>query len=150
MEALGAISSILSLLDVVIRSSNAIHSLISNWRDVPIEIIALANEANDSKAVLNQACHLLHQIKNIPPWQTFGPAHGLALDIERQINQAIPIWNKLQDALSKFGGQEDEAMKCSKSNRLRWLKYRGKIDQMKRSLRERRINIMELIVSSSA
>lgn len=150
MEALGAISSVLSLLDVVIRSSNAIQSLISNWREVPIEIIALANEANDSKAVLNQACHLLHQIKDIPPWQTFGTAHGLALDIERQINQATPIWTNLQDTLSKFGGQEDEALKGSKSNRLRWLKCRRKIDQMKRSLRERRVTIMELIVSSSA
>jgi hypothetical protein len=150
MEALGAISSILSLLDVVICSSNAINSLISNWRGVPIEIIALANEASDSKAVLNQACHLLHQIKDIPPSQTFGPAHSLALDIERQINQAIPIWNKLQDALGKFGGREDETMTCSKSNRLRWLKCRRKIDQMKRGLREKRINIMELIVASSA
>jgi len=150
MEALGNISSILSLLDVAMRSSNAIHSLMSNWRDVPIEIIALANETNDSKAVLNQACHLLQQIKDTPPSQTVGPAHSLALDIEHQINHAIPIWNKLQVALSKFGGREDEAMKCSKSNRLRWLKCRRKIDQMKRGLRERRINIMELIVSSSA
>lgn len=137
MEALGAISSILSLLVVVIRSSNAIHSLMSNWRDVPIEIIALTSEVNDSKAVSNQACHLLQQIKDIPPKQTLGPAHSLVLDIERQINQASPIWNELQDALSKLDGREDETIKCSKSNRLRWLKYRRKIDRMKRDLRER-------------
>jgi hypothetical protein len=150
MEVLGAISSGVSLLDIVIRSSNAIHSLVLNWKDVPVEIIALANEVHDSKAVLNQTCRLLQQIKHDPPTLHRGPADSLALDIERQINQAIPIWNELQDVLSMFSGRGDDATKCSRPTRLRWLKCRGEINRMKRRLGERRINIMELIVSSSA
>ncbi|KAH7001029.1 ankyrin repeat-containing domain protein [Ilyonectria destructans] len=154
MEGIGAISSALSLLDIAVRSSNAIHNLVLNWRDVPIEIVALSNEVNDSKAVLNQACYILRQFKHIPTTQTLDVnspgAESFALDIERQLKQAIPIWEELQDSLRKFGDQEDGGTKCSKSTRFRWLKYREKIEQMKRCLYKRWVNIMELIVSSSA
>lgn len=154
MEGIGAISSALSLLDIAVRSSNAIHNLVLNWRDVPIEIVALSNEVNDSKAVLNQACCILRQFNHIPTTQTLDVnspgAESFALDIERQLKQAIPIWEELQDSLRKFGDQEDGGTKCSKSTRFRWLKYREKIEQMKRCLYKRRVNIMELIVSSSA
>jgi hypothetical protein len=151
MEAAGAISAAVSLLDVAARSSNAICDLISNWRNVPIEIIALGNEVSDSKAVLNQTCYLLHRLRDAPSRQTPNPVYFPVRSIEQQIHRALPVWAELQDLLAQFDQDgEDGGTRCSKARRFRWLKCRKKADQMKRSLRERRMGIMELVISSSA
>jgi hypothetical protein len=150
MEALAAASSILTVLEVAARSAHAIHSLVSNWQDVPVDIIALANETSDSRAVLNQVCRLLQQIKIRSPTSDPSQDQSIAQDLERQVDYAIPIWSKLEHILSKFVLSPGETTKCSTSNRVRWLKCRRRIEQTKRALRERRLNMMQLITASSA
>lgn len=150
MEALAVASSILTVLEVAARSAHAIHSLVTNWKDVPIDIVALANETSDSRAVLKQVCRLLQQIKVTSPTTGHSQDHNIVQDLERQIDDAIPIWSKLESMLNKFQLLPGETMKCSKFNRMRWLKCRRKIELTKRTLRELRLNMMQLIVASSA
>jgi hypothetical protein len=151
MEVFGVVSSSFSALDAVIRSSNAIRKLISDWRDVPMEIVALANEVDDSKAVLNQAWQLIksyqsrqHCARNTFPSPTYISA------IERQLKLADPTWEELYKVLQEFGGESNDVFKASKDVKFKWLKTQKRLERVRRELREKRLNIMELMVQSSA
>jgi hypothetical protein len=152
MEILGAVSSGLSALDVVIRSSNAIQKLISDWKDVPMEIVALANEVDDTKAVLNQAWQLIksYQSRQQCVQNTF-PSSTYISAIERQLKLADPTWKELHKMLQEFGSDSNGVVsKASKDVKFKWLKTRKRLERVKKKLRESRLNIMELMVQSSA
>jgi hypothetical protein len=148
MEVFGTISSAISILDVVIRSSNAIHELICEWRDAPVEIIALANEVNDSKAVLTQARNLVQRIEAAPAAQS--DLSSCSVAIEKQVEQAKPIWNKLHRLLNEFKDEDNAVDKLTKTVKFRWLKNRSKAESLRTALKEKRLNIMQFMISSSA
>lgn len=148
MEAFGAISSALSILDVAIRTSNAIHELICEWRDVPIEIIVLSNEINDSRAVLIQAYNLVQRIHATPATQS--DLGACAVAIENQVEQAKPIWNKLHLLMKEFKDEDNAANKMTRTAKFRWLKNRSKVESLRTTLKEKRLNIMQFMITSSA
>ena len=153
MEVLAGASSILSLLDVVARSSITIHGLILKWKDIPAEILALGNEVDDSKAVLNQACHFFYQFENIPHARSIHPniPSLSGTIIKEQIEQTIPIWNELHTILRLFDAAGDHEIKaCPKGVRIRWLKHQKKIGRIRQIIRGKRQSILELMGLSSA
>jgi len=150
MEAISAVSSVLSIVDIIIRSSNAINQLISNWKRVPIELVALGNEINDSETVLIQASQIIRCFKTgSDTVQNYTVSYVSA--IERQLEQAMPIWNELEATLQKFAADDNAAtIKISKHKKYRWMKNRGKLEELRTALKDKRHNITELLVSSSA
>ena len=154
MEVVGAVSSVLSLIDVAIRSSDVIRSLVSTWRDAPIGILALGNEIEDSKSVLAHAYPLIYQLERAPSEPTNdADRHALAVAIHRQLGLAVPVWNELQAMLELLrdggGGDGGGRVTCSKGVRFRWLKFQRKIGRLRETLRDRRFVLLELVVSSS-
>ncbi|KAH7129170.1 ankyrin repeat-containing domain protein [Dactylonectria macrodidyma] len=144
MEVVGAVASALSLVDVMARSSSTIHRLISSWKDVPTEVIALGTEIDDSKAILNQVCHILRLLENAPSIQPSGldpPPPALA--IQQQVDRATPVWEELQGCLKHFSDRD------SKTLRFRWLRCQRKIDRLRRVLGDSRRGIQELLASLS-
>ena len=150
MEVIGVVSSVLSLVDIAIRSSNAVKELISNWKDVPVEIVALGNEISDSETVLIQASQIIRCFQaGSDAVQNYTASHVSA--IERQLEQAGPIWVELETTLRDFAADDDTAtIKLSKFRKYRWMRNRKKLEDMRKILRDKRHNITELLVSSSA
>ena len=150
MEAISAVSSVLSIVDIIIRSSNAINQLISNWKRVPIELVALGNEINDSETVLIHVSQIIRCFKTGSDIvQNYTASHVSA--IERQLEQAMPIWNELEATLQKFAADDNAAtIKISKHKKYRWMKNRRKLEELRTALKDKRHNITELLVSSSA
>lgn len=140
MEVFGAVSAVLSLVDIIARSSSAIDSLISDWRDVPAEIVALGTEIDDSKAVLNQVCQILHLLENAPSTQAYGvDSTSTTISIQKLVNRATPIWQELQGYLNRFSERDSKAL------RYRWLKSQRNIERMRKELKESRRGIQELL-----
>jgi hypothetical protein len=148
MEIFGTVSSAISILDAVVRSSNAIHQLICEWQDAPVEIFALANEVNDSKAVLTQARNLVLRIEAAPA--VHGDLSSCSTAIERQVEQAKLIWNTLHRILKEFKYGDNPTDKLTKTVKFRWLKIRSKVEGLRTALKENRLNIMQFMISSSA
>ncbi len=145
MEALGAVSATLSLVDVMVRSSSTIHGLISRWRDVPTELVALGSEIDDSKAILNQVCHLLRLLEDTLPLQAHGPdSPSPAAAMQRQVDRATPIWEELQGFLKRFSDGDSRAL------RFRWLRCQKKIERLRKTLAASRRSIQELLAPLSA
>ena len=87
MEPFGTLSAVLSLVDLLVRSSSAIHDLISQWKEVPVEVIALSSEINDSKLVSNEAGHIFQRNYN----ETLSQYASFAAAIEEQVERAKPM-----------------------------------------------------------
>jgi hypothetical protein len=149
MEVVGVISSLLSIFDVAIRSSNVIQELTSNWRFAPMSIIALSNEINDSKVVLSQACELLKRAQSMPRAERTNVAHYSRF--ERQVNEAQLAWKNLETVLQLLIEEDKEGRNMpSFAIKFRWLKLQKKVEKMRKILKNKRLVIMEFIVHASA
>jgi hypothetical protein len=148
MEVFGTISPALSIIDVAIRSSNAIQELVTVWHDAPAEILALSNEINDSRVVLTQAHNLFQRIEAAPT--ALDDLRSCSVMIERQVEQAKPIWNRLDKLLREIKDDQKDPNKVSKSVKFRWLKNQSKVETLRAALKEKRLNIMQSMISSSA
>jgi hypothetical protein len=148
MEVFGVISSMVSVLDSSFRAAHVIQELISDWRDVPVELIALANEINDSRAVITQARSLSQRIDAAKVAQS--DHHSCGIPLERLADEASPIWNTLNELLNYIKDEDDPLGKITKTAKCRWLRSRSKAEVLRTALKEKRLNIIQFMVSSTA
>jgi hypothetical protein len=146
MEAFAVISAAASLLDVAARSSSVIVELIASWRAIPVEVVALSNEVSDSRLILSELHRLAEQARCDPT----GRYQSYASALFEQIQRARPVWDELQGSIVEFTIKENQPQQISKIRKLRLLRKLSSLERLRCTLRQSRLNIMELLVSFSA
>jgi hypothetical protein len=145
MEVVSVISAAVSLVDVAARSSSVILELIVSWRAIPVEVVALSNEVNDSRLIYSEVYRLATQAQREPA----GRYQCYASALQEQIRRAKPIWDELHGSIVEFASNGNQRHQLSKIKKLRFLRKLPGLERLRCALRQSRLNISELLISFS-
>ncbi|KAF4951698.1 hypothetical protein FSARC_12849 [Fusarium sarcochroum] len=140
MELLGAVASALTLVEILIRSTEGIQRLRSNWKNAPTAINSLREELERSKDVLSQLDGILHVLEITPtfPPFTISPL-STATTLKRKIEETSATLHELQSILGCFS--QHDSTEC----RYRWVKSQNNIDKKMKALQSSHRGIQEFL-----
>ncbi|KAF5978528.1 hypothetical protein FCOIX_5793 [Fusarium coicis] len=135
-EAIGLVASVASLLDLALKSSNALHNLQFQFRKASYLIQALENETEAIRTVLTRVETSMHSAATA---RLGGPGHlGILGDLTTEIRKGAAVLKDLDtfvDSLKK---------EASTLRRVKWVHKREKATELLKELKEVRCRISEL------
>lgn len=137
-EAVGLAISVVGILDTLTRASKHLGEVISTWRNAPDELLALRNELEDMRVVLDEVQHTRKAVEALSSEDgDFMRILGSQItSMDRQIHALEEILYRL----SKLSGYKQ---------RLKWLRKEGRIEEMKVRVRESRESIRSMLLANN-
>jgi hypothetical protein len=141
MDPLSIIVSVATLLDVGMRVSREMNSVIKTWKTATPTIFALHNEISDLNVVLDHMSHT---------WQTIrANTSGTKYDrnflaaFEDNLTQAEHLLQKTESFVLELKSLSSLKMKY------KWLRKNSVAEELKDQLREVRVRLGELLAAYS-
>ncbi|KAF4449470.1 hypothetical protein F53441_7264 [Fusarium austroafricanum] len=140
-EVIGLVASIVSLLDVALKSYNALHDLQFQVRNAPYLIQALENE---TEAIILVLTHVENTIRTTTAARLGSSCSAAILsDLEIELRKSEAVLQQLGSFINSLKNETT----CLQ--RIKWARKKEKATELQKELKEVRIRISELQLAYS-
>jgi hypothetical protein len=137
-DPLSVTASALTVIEVSSACAKILLQIIQSHRAAPAQLVALSNEVNDIKTVLDDIKTVCQSIEQEP-----SPSQGFLDMTSKQLAEAREILVELDGLLKRF-------MPLNSSRRWRWPLNKGKAERLLQKLKEVRSNLLAQLALPAA